>query len=170
MHCELSDEQLCAFATIRVDHISSTSLDKPPEDLLTFLAHLQITLETSYISAAPEPPRTLTSGLISTIPPGRRDSLQQQPSLRPQSLRPSIVPPSTPLPMPTAESKDQPYVRSEGVVLRNIIWGLTEDDALSLLWSDKEKVWVAVYKFVQTICACSTTFCVQYTHNKIQHI
>ena len=75
------------------------------------------------------------------------------------SLHPSIFPPATPNPTPYTGDDDRRYVRSEGTVLVAKIWGQDASDdpceAFSLLWSEKEQVWVAVYRLGITVCKTS---------------
>ena len=128
----------------------------PPSILLEFLSHLQISLEATYISPhahAPPPPIRPTSNLVT---PPRTDSAGRlKPQGRPNN--PSIFPPPTPNPMPSTAEPDRKYVQSEGTLLISTIWGqkgASEDgsgEKLTLLWSEKEKLWVAVYQLSLTV-------------------
>jgi hypothetical protein len=116
------------------------------------LAHVQVALEASYISSQPtasETPRT--SRLLQTP---RTGSLAR-PNTR-LNPHPSILPPSTPNPMPSTGEQDRKYTTSEGTLLVANIWGnnTAEDssEAFALLWSEAEACWIAVYRMVVTVC------------------
>lgn len=145
------DEQLQSFLTLRIDNLFDEDTDPqhPPQDLLAFLAHLQVSLEASYISSVPvsassETPR---SAFLSAAP--RTASLRPNP-------HPSIFPPSTPNPTPSSADHDRRYVKSEGTLLLASVWGQNTSEnaqeAFSLLWSEDEKIWVAVYRLSLTVC------------------
>ncbi|ESK95268.1 hypothetical protein Moror_4026 [Moniliophthora roreri MCA 2997] len=144
----------------------------PPALLLSFLSHLQVSLETSYISPdVPDPaapPSEATPRTDSLLPPRNVSLKGKKPTnlnLAPKSHHPSILPPATPNPMPASTDTDRRYAQSEGIMLCTRIWGIEgsstfngEDDddakpkeAFHLLWSDKEKLWVAAYKIVFTV-------------------
>ncbi|KAJ3503672.1 hypothetical protein NMY22_g18167 [Coprinellus aureogranulatus] len=57
---------------------------------------------------------------------------------------------------PTTGDQDRQYAASEGVFLAAIIWGADARDAFSLLWSEKEKLWVAVYRLSLTVSFLKT--------------
>ncbi|KAK0236173.1 TRAPP trafficking subunit Trs65-domain-containing protein [Armillaria nabsnona] len=134
------DEQMDSYLTVRLPHLTSfPTLDtqNPPQDLLMFLAHLQITLEAAYISSVPTPD------------PSSSIRLSAPPRLLKTRHHPPIFPPSTPNPTPAVAETDRRYLNSEKTVLLTSIWGQsTADDSLdafSLLWSEAEKAWMAVY-------------------------
>jgi len=139
---------------VRIDHPTPNVLadiDHPPADLLAFLAHLQVSLEATYISSVPVTiPDTPRSNRISA--PVQTTSFAQFS----ESLHPHMVPPSTPNPTPFTAEYDRRYIRSEGTLLLTSIWGqdASEDssEAFSLLWSQKESAWVAVYRLCVTVC------------------
>jgi hypothetical protein len=58
--------------------------------------------------------------------------------------------------MPSTGEQDRKYVSSEGTLLVANIWGAnTAEDSpetFSLLWSEEEEVWVAVYRLSLTVC------------------
>ncbi|KAI0360396.1 hypothetical protein OH77DRAFT_1418315 [Trametes cingulata] len=121
----------------------------PPKPLLSFLSHLQISYETSYISpsaVAPEPPN---AARLSMPPPPRTTSMQRN---RPGPLlagHPSIFPPHTPHPIPAAAESDLVYVQSQGTPLVSAIWGESDShntEQFALLWDASERCWLAVYK------------------------
>ena len=127
----------------------------PPQLLLETLAHIQVSLEATYISAVPavpDPPRT--SRLLG--PP--RNGSTARPSGR-SNPHPSILPPSTPNPVPSTADQDRKYMASEGTMLVANIWGsnTAEDstEAFSLLWSEEQQAWLAIYCMTITICASS---------------
>ncbi|KAF9461747.1 TRAPP trafficking subunit Trs65-domain-containing protein [Collybia nuda] len=150
------DEQLQSLLTLRIEHPTSAEPadpDYPPPVLLSFLAYIQISLEATYISSAPNPiSEPLRTSRLSAPP--RTASLAKG-SSRLVPHHPSIFPPNTPNPMPSSAEQDRRYVTSEGTLLLASIWGqnTTEDskDAFSLLWSDKENKWVAVYRLALTV-------------------
>ncbi|KAI0637607.1 TRAPP trafficking subunit Trs65-domain-containing protein [Trametes polyzona] len=122
---------------------------EPPKSVLSFLAHLQISYETSYISpsaATPEPPSTAR---LSMPPPPRTSSMQRN---RPGPLlagHPSIFPPHTPHPIPAAAESDIKYVQAQGTPLVSAIWGESDSrqsEQFALLWDPSERCWLAVYK------------------------
>ncbi|GLB39687.1 putative TRAPP trafficking subunit Trs65 [Lyophyllum shimeji] len=152
------DEQLHSLLTLRIEHPTSTApadADHPPQPLLTLLAHTQVSLEATYISSLPTPnPDLLRTSRLSAPP--RTASLPKSNSrLQVQSHHPSILPPSTPNPTPSSADHDRRYVTSEGTLLLASIWGqnTSEDskEGFSLLWSEKEQVWVAVYRLSLTV-------------------
>ncbi|KAJ7639092.1 TRAPP trafficking subunit Trs65-domain-containing protein [Roridomyces roridus] len=151
------DEQLHSLLTVRVAQpadSSSTDPALPPKELLAFLTHLQVTLEATYISTVPvglgvpETPRTARLG-----PPPRTATLGAKLSVRPS--HPSIYPPNTPNPTPSSAETDKRYLKSEGTLLLASIWGQNQSpdsqEAFSLLWSQEEQVWVAVYRLSLTV-------------------
>lgn len=117
----------------------------PPPHLLAFLSHMQVTYEAAYISSTPiiEEPQ---AGVMISPPPPRATSFLG-PSRRPHS----IFPPTTPHPIPSAGEADRKYVKSEGTPLTAGIWGDGPDEAFQLLWSQKEKAWVAIFRLVVTV-------------------
>jgi len=116
----------------------------PPPHLLAFLSHLQVTYDAAYISSTPITEEPQSGVMIS--PPPRATSLLG-PSRRPRS----IFPPTTPHPIPSVGEADRKYVKSEGTPLTAGIWGDNPDEAFQLLWSRKEKAWVAIFKLVVTV-------------------
>ncbi|KAI0371337.1 hypothetical protein BV20DRAFT_965535 [Pilatotrama ljubarskyi] len=148
------DENLDFLLTVRFpsqdedEESQAQAGPNPPKPLLSFLAHLQISYETSYISpsaVAPEPP---TAARLS-MPPPRNSSMQRN---RPGPLlagHPSIFPPHTPNPIPAAADSDLMYVQSQGTPLVSAIWGesdLRDSEQFALLWDASERCWLAVYK------------------------
>lgn len=131
----------------------------PPPSVLEFLSHLQISLEATYISphASAPPSRPPSTRPISNLhTPPRTDSAGRlKPQGRPNN--PSIFPPPTPNPTPSTAEPDRKYVQAEGTLLISTIWGqkgASEDgggEKLTLLWSAKEKVWIAVYQLSLTV-------------------
>ena len=142
------DEQLQSMLTFRVEHPAPSSpadVAHPPPALLAFLAHIQISLEATYISSEP----TITQD-------SNRAARLSAPSRASQPHHPSILPPTTPHPTPFSAEHDRRYVTSEGTLLLAHIWGQdsSEDspEAFSLLWSDQEQLWVAIYRLSLTVC------------------
>ncbi|KAF8152924.1 TRAPP trafficking subunit Trs65-domain-containing protein [Crassisporium funariophilum] len=147
------DEQLQSLLVLRIKHPALDSpkdSEHPPQVLLDLLAHVQVSLEATYISTLPtatDTPRT--SRLLGTP----RSSLAR-PSGR-LNPHPSILPPSTPNPMPSTGDQDRKYTTAEGTMLVASIWGSnTSDDspeAFSLLWSTGEECWIAIYCMAVTV-------------------
>ncbi|KAJ3815926.1 TRAPP trafficking subunit Trs65-domain-containing protein [Lentinula aff. lateritia] len=186
------DEHLQTLFTLRVPQSESLqNLDiDPPEpsrNLLDFLAHVQILLEASYISpiapnddtseytvsASPLPSSRLNPNIPSSPPP-RTSSIKKPTHLNLSGLlspnsgfgsashHPSILPPSTPNPMPASAAVDQRYLQAEGVVLTSRIWGQDgteqEREGFSLLWSKRDRAWIAVYRTVLDIAFLRLNF------------
>ena len=145
------DEKLDYYLTIHLtDFNAGTATPSftderrvPPPDLLAFLSHIQVSYDAAYISSAPiiEEPQPGT-----TISPPPRTSL-----LGPSRRQRSIFPPTTPHPVPSAGEADRKYVKSEGTPLTAGIWGDNSAEAFQLLWSRKEKAWVAIFKLVVSV-------------------
>ncbi|KAJ7498655.1 hypothetical protein FB451DRAFT_1426423 [Mycena latifolia] len=150
------DEQLHSLLTVRVGQPSTSSTRDPahpPKELLSFISHLQISLEATYISSVPvgpSSPETPRTARLSAPP--RTASLAK---LNARSAHPSIFPPNTPNPTPSSAETDKRYLKSEGTLLLASIWGQnsSEDsqEAFTLLWSEEEEVWVAVYRLALTV-------------------
>ncbi|TFK31772.1 TRAPP trafficking subunit Trs65-domain-containing protein [Crucibulum laeve] len=152
------DEQLQSFLTIRIENPTPnepTDPKHPPEALLSLLAHLQVSLEASYISSIPTPfPDSPRTSRLS-VPPRTASLAIGKPGGRLAANHPSIFPPSTPNPTPAAGDHDRKYLNAEGTLLVANIWGQnTEKDsqeAFALLWSEEEQKWVAVYRLGLTV-------------------
>ena len=148
-----SDEKLEYYLTVHLADFNtgdaspnfSNEQRVPPSHLLAFLAHVQVSYDATYISSTPivEPQASV---MISPPPTSRTTSLLG-PSRRPRS----IFPPITPHPIPSVGEADRNYVKSEGTPLTAGIWGDDPDEAFQLLWSRKEKAWVAVFKLVVNV-------------------
>ncbi|KAI1783130.1 TRAPP trafficking subunit Trs65-domain-containing protein [Ganoderma leucocontextum] len=147
------DENLHFFLTIRFPVPSdegplSDPTPQPPTHLLSYLAHLQISYETSYISPSATAQDSTPGSRFSTAPP-RNSSMQRS---RPDGLlggSPSIFPPHTPHPIPSSAESDWKYVQSQGTPLVSAIWGESDNrdkEAFVLLWDANERSWVAIYK------------------------
>ncbi|KAJ6538550.1 TRAPP trafficking subunit Trs65-domain-containing protein [Mycena vulgaris] len=150
------DEQLHSLLTVRVDQPSTSSSKDPahpPKELLSFISRLQISLEATYISSVPvgpSSPETPRTARLSAPP--RTASLAK---LNARSAHPPIFPPNTPNPTPFSAETDKRYLKSEGTLLLASIWGQNSSDdsqeAFTLLWSEEEEVWVAVYRLALTV-------------------
>ncbi|KAJ4468894.1 TRAPP trafficking subunit Trs65-domain-containing protein [Lentinula aciculospora] len=200
------DEHLQTLFTLRVPHPGipqelTVESPEPPRLLLDFLAHVQVLLEASYISpiapnddnseytvsASPLPSSRLNPTIPSSPPP-RTSSIKRPTHLNLSGLlspnpgsashHPSILPPSTPNPMPASAVVDQRYLQAEGVVLTSRIWGqdvskggaglldrkhkdsegTDRAEGFYLLWAKSDKVWVAVYKTVLDIAFLRLNF------------
>ncbi|KAM6501156.1 TRAPP trafficking subunit Trs65 domain containing protein [Amanita muscaria] len=146
------DEQLRTFLVVRVKNPPPES-DGPPQTLLSFLAHLQVSFEATYISTVPDTQED--TRVPNVISPPRASSLPKANSNPRLSLHPSILPPHTPNPTPTTTEHDRKYVASEGTLLLAGIWGQNPsqdaNEDFRLLWSSSEQLWVAVYSFSLTV-------------------
>ena len=152
---KFADEQLQSFLVLSIKHPALESPDNfeyPPQVLLEILAHVQVSLEATYISTVAEAPRT--SRLLGTP----RNGSMTRPSGR-TNPHPSILPPSTPNPVPLTADQDRKYMASEGTLLVANIWGSStaEDssEGFALLWSEEQQAWLAIYCMAITVCALS---------------
>jgi hypothetical protein len=131
---------------------------EPPKELLAFLAHLQITLEATYISSVPVVAEAPQSALLLSPPPRLTSHGKLTTPKVGGAHHPSIFPPSTPNPTPFSADTDRRYLQSEGTLLQAQIWGQDPSEgtreAFSLLWSERNKIWVAVYRLAVTVCSC----------------
>jgi hypothetical protein len=150
------DEQLQSILTFRIEHPTPSfpaDTEHPPQALLAFLAHIQISLEATYISPEPASAQDPVRTTRLSAPP--RTSLPLN-NPRSQVHHPSILPPTTPHPTPSSAEQDRRYIASEGALLLARIWGQDSPEGslegFSLLWSDKEQLWVAVYQLSLTVC------------------
>ncbi|KAG1777814.1 TRAPP trafficking subunit Trs65-domain-containing protein [Suillus placidus] len=149
------DEQLHIFLITQIPCPSADVDPKdPPTFLLDFLAHVQVSLEATYISQTPttlpETPQTPQTARV--FAPPRTSSIAKP---RPTSLHPSLFPPHTPNPTPSSTEKDRKYAQSEGTLLLASIWGHRPADLskekFSLLYSEAKKAWLAVYELSLTV-------------------
>ncbi|KAG6877931.1 hypothetical protein C0993_001977 [Termitomyces sp. T159_Od127] len=148
------DEHLQSFLTLRIELSSPHSSPdpvNPPQTLLTFLAHTQISLEATYISSVPAPNTELPRTSRLSAPPRTGPSpSKSNPRIQDLVHHPSIYPPATPNPTPSSADHDRRYVTSEGTLLLASIWGQnTSEDSkedFALLWSETGQAWVAVYR------------------------
>jgi hypothetical protein len=127
----------------------------PPISLLEFLAHVQVSLEATYISQTPTTlPETPQTAQVLTPP--RTSSVAGR--TRPASSHPSLFPPHTPNPIPSSADRDRKYAQSEGTLLLGSIWGHRPADLskekFSLLYSEARNSWLAVYELSLTVCEC----------------
>lgn len=150
---ESSDERLEFLLIIRMKDTSQVVQKgckvKPPCLLLSFLNHLQVSIDASYISPIAtdspihgHPPVPIRTTSINKEAPGLRAPVQ-------------LLPPQTPRPMPKSDEPDEIYANAEGTMLKSFIWGddLTElDDSFRLLWSERDREWVAVYRLNMIVC------------------
>jgi len=167
--CKFADEQLQSFLVLRIKHPAlenANDSEHPPQVLLETLAHIQVSLEATYISPVPtiaEAPRTSTTRLLGTP----RTGSMARPSARNNS-HPSILPPSTPNPVPSTADQDRKYMTSEGTMLVANIWGsnTAEDssESFSLLWSEEQQAWFAIYCMATTVCASSLFLVFQFSN------
>lgn len=148
----LLDEKLEYYLTVHLTDFNAGTTTPtfadgrrvPPPHLLALLSHMQVSYDAAYISSTPIVEEPQPSAAVS--PPSRTASL-----LGPSRRLRSIFPPSTPHPIPSAGEADRKYVKSEGTPLTAGIWGDNPDEAFQLLWSQKEKAWVAIFKLVVNV-------------------
>ncbi|PPQ63886.1 hypothetical protein CVT24_010353 [Panaeolus cyanescens] len=147
------DEQLQSLLVIRFkspDLAGPSGESKPPALLLDVLAHLQIALEATYISPLPSAPETPRTSKLLTP----RTSAFGKPTGR-LNAHPSILPPNTPNPVPSTADQDRKYNTAEGTMLLASIWGTNSSEesqeAFHLMWSEREKNWIAIYRLVLTV-------------------
>ena len=152
---KFADEQLKSFLVLRIKHpalYNPDNYEHPPPVLLEILAHVQVSLEATYISAVPIVAAPQTSRILSTP----RNGSMVRPSGRPNP-HPSILPPSTPNPVPSTADQDRKYLASDGTMLVANIWGSStaEDssEGFTLLWSEEQQAWLAIYCMAITVCA-----------------
>jgi hypothetical protein len=135
--------------------IEEDETPRPSADLLSFFAHIQVALEASYIQAGPAPGASGAPGSARLGLPPRSASLKPGGSKhRPPNLHPSIFPPQTPHPTPSAVGGDRQYVRSEGTPLISKTWGEEDGDDFSLLWSKTDRVWLALFRMNVGVGQC----------------
>lgn len=161
------DERLLAYLLVRVPFDGPDDHGLAPIELLTFLTHLQISLDASYISPipqeAPPAPAPLVGRLLGPPPAGRAKlrgspptgsspigSSPTETALKPQL--PLLVPPHTPNPTPQMAESDAKYAAAEGVQLLAYIWGepnsadAERKEEFALGWSESDKEWNAIYR------------------------
>jgi hypothetical protein len=148
-----ADEQLEFILILRTpgpSDLTGEDAPRPSADLLSFFAHIQVALEASYIQPAPTAGPGGAPGSARLSAPPRSASLKPGApgKHRPPNLHPSIFPPQTPHPMPSAAGSDRQYIRSEGTPLINKMYGEDDEDDFSLLWSKKDRAWLALFKMV----------------------
>ena len=161
----LLDEQLEFILTLHFEQSSLTGdIDpqKPPADLLSYLAHLQVSYEASYISSIASSQPGYTTELSRPPVPPRAHSLntnvrasttsnKSSPiglTVPGQQQHPSIFPPHTPHPIPSTAESDRQYVQAQGTPLRTGIWGegTNTSETFALIWSKSRYAWVAVFR------------------------
>ncbi|GBE80412.1 hypothetical protein SCP_0301270 [Sparassis crispa] len=159
------DENLALILTIRFPHDSfedasqanAAAKPDPPLQLLSFLAHLQVSYEASYISPTAPAALSATAPEIARppVPPRTTSMGKNKPALLQAKQHPSIFPPNTPLPIPAAAKSDRKYVQAQGMLLASGVWGedllgnnpsANSQDAFALLWAPETQEWVAVYR------------------------
>ncbi|THH06373.1 hypothetical protein EW145_g4135 [Phellinidium pouzarii] len=156
------DEKLDSYLAVRFPHqdqspgLLSPAPLSPPALLLSFLNHLQLSFEATYIPSTSQdvPP----NGHFAAMPI-RTSSAGLTPKAK--GVNVPFFPPQTPSPVPSTSEMDKKYVFAEGTLLKSFIWGedpTEEDDAFRLLWSSKEKCWVTIYKLSLPVVYVKTNF------------
>lgn len=153
------DEQLHLFLISQIP-CPSADIDpkNPPTFVLDFLAHVQVSLEATYISQTPTTlPETPQTARVLTPP--RTSSIAKP---RTTSLHPSLFPPHTPNPTPSSTEKDRKYAQSEGTLLLASIWGHRpaglSKEKFSLSYSEAKRAWLAVYELSLTVSFLRLSF------------
>ncbi|KIP06996.1 hypothetical protein PHLGIDRAFT_436056 [Phlebiopsis gigantea 11061_1 CR5-6] len=148
------DENLEIVLALRFEHASfdgETDIQKPPAELLSFLTHVQVSYEATYITSLPQAPSPspFDAGRPGVPPrsysmPGRNKPTPLAPP------HPSIFPPHTPHPIPSSTESDRQYVQAQGTPLRSGTWGdgsaSPDSEAFALVWSKRDSCWIAVFK------------------------
>lgn len=153
------DEQLHLFLIAQIPCPSAdVDPNDPPTFLLDFLAHVQVSLEATYISQTPTTlPETPQTARV--IAPPRTSSIAKP---RPTSHHPSLFPPHTPNPTPSSTEKDRKYAQSEGTLLLASIWGHRpanlSKEKFTLLYSEAKMAWLAVYELSLTVSFLRLSF------------
>ncbi|KAG8990728.1 hypothetical protein FRB94_013153 [Tulasnella sp. JGI-2019a] len=156
--------------------------DSPPAALGTFLSHLQISMEASYVSPV-VPFMTGGNGTPRTGTPSERaNASENSPHGRPplptsifplalgppnrKGLRDSVL--NSLHPIPSTAAHDAAFVKAGegGAVVQSYIWGEGREKeavdavgkAFALLWSDEQEAWVAVYKLDIAVVWMQTRF------------
>lgn len=147
------DERLSFFLLLRFsenDVEPKSAPNSPPKLLLSFLSHLQVSVESLYIPPAPENSSAgrASAPLLQINHPGS--------SARPRDveLKLPMFPPQTPSPVPSTTEGDKRYVLSDGTPLKSFVWGddnVDSMDAFRLLWSERESRWIAVYRIALAV-------------------
>ena len=123
-----------------------------PAFLLTFLQHLQVVLDATYI------PPTFTNARA-PAPPPRTSSVHSTPTGKGSLGVPTVsAPPQTPNPTPRTSDQDKQYVFAEGTALKSLVWGEDSEggeDSFRLVRSASEKCWVAIYRLSLSVGAPS---------------
>ena len=155
LHRILTDENLDVILVLRFGRASfehEQDATKPPHELLSFLTHLQVSYEASYITSIPQPPSPApVDGARPGVPP-RSHSMPPNRN-KPSPLappHPSIFPPHTPHPIPSTAESDRQYVQTQGTPLRSGTWGENTapsgSEAFALVYSKLSGCWIAVFK------------------------
>lgn len=152
------DENLEIVLALRFEHVSfdgETDIRKPPPELLSFLAHVQVSYEATYITSLPQAPSPSPMEMGRPAVPPRSHSMpaRNKPTpLAPPQPHPSIFPPHTPHPIPSTTDSDRQYIQSQGTPLRSSTWGdgsaPPNTEAFALIWSKRGGCWIAVFKMV----------------------
>ncbi|TFK73162.1 hypothetical protein BDN72DRAFT_814997 [Pluteus cervinus] len=149
------DEQLHSLLLVKIDHPAQdepVDHDHPPADLLSLLAHVQVSLEATYISSTPNSQPEFRTTRLSAPPRTASLTAKSKPHL---GAHPSIYPPNTPNPAPSSTDHDRRYANAEGTLLSATQWGQNISDDIherfALLWSPDERVWVAIYQLGLTV-------------------
>ena len=151
------DERLLAYFLVRIPFDGPDEHGLAPTSLLTFLTHLQISLDASYISPIPQEaplaPAPSVGRLLGPPPAGRAKARGGSPTGSTLKARPApLLPPHTPNPTPQMAESDARYAAAEGVQLLAYIWGepnsadTERKEEFALGWSESDKEWNAMYR------------------------
>ncbi|KLO07583.1 hypothetical protein SCHPADRAFT_881506 [Schizopora paradoxa] len=156
------DERLSFFLLLRFtenDVEPESATNSPPKLLLSFLSHLQVTIESLYIPSSPDitSPSQASAPLLQINRPGG----SARPRLGDIDLKLPMFPPQTPSPVPTTTEVDKRYAFSDGTPLKSFVWGEDNADAMDafrLIWSERESKWIAVYGIALAVVFVRTNF------------
>ncbi|GJE92801.1 hypothetical protein PsYK624_089580 [Phanerochaete sordida] len=165
------DENLEVLLTLRFEHFATDTEDtsSPPAELLSYLAHLQVSYEASYITSIPQSASPAAGEARPPVPPRSHSMpVRNKPSpLAPPGAslappHPSIFPPSTPHPIPSSTESDRQYVQSQGTLLRAGTWGdgsaAPDSETFALVWSKAAGCWIAVFRMTIQVAFVPTRF------------
>jgi hypothetical protein len=161
-----SDEQLQSLLLIRISHQLPSDPDRPspsppPSSHTSKYPSRQPTYSLTpspsrlYPQAAHYPKQTspLRSDSVGRVK-SRPDTVHPNPN---PNSNPSICPPATPNPTPSTPETDTKFVQAEGTLPLASIWGRQggveeTGERFSLIWSQREQVWVAIYRLDLMVC------------------
>ena len=112
---------------------------RPSTELIYLLLHLDVTIESSYISSSWDPdllPDSNGTRILANI------------------NHANSFPPDTPRPIPSASKSDAPYASAKGQTFNSYTFGDradSRDDLFTLLWDERQSSWIAIYRLTVRI-------------------